>query len=380
MTASRPIRVLEVIQQGKIGGGESHLLTLLQHLPLSEVQPVVVALSDGEMMQRLQELGIKGYVVPSPYPFNPKIRGRMKEILIEEKIDLIHTHGARSLSNIYRPARQLHIPLVHTVHGWSFHDFMPAWKKKLRIWGEEFLCNKASVTINVSQSDKEIGETSFGLKRAVVVNNGIDLRLYQPGKGSGLRSEFNIPEEALVIGFIARFIHDKNPLPLLRAFARLKKSFPQLYLVMTGDGPARIETEQEAQRLGVSESTRFPGFRTDIPNLLGGMDIFCLPSIKEGLPVSLIEAMAMGAVPLATAVQGCTDVITHEKDGWLVPLADTENSLYHGLMTLLSDPGLRQRLSSEAIQTVQQRFDAVEMTLKIKEIYFQEIIKSKNDR
>src|SRR5205809_108862 len=110
------IRVLEVIQQGEIGGGESHLLTLISKMDRSRFEPVVVALSDGEMIRRLTQSGIRNYVVKSKIPFNIFVWKEMKKILQEEKIDIVHTHGARALSNVIYPASGLSIPVVHTVH------------------------------------------------------------------------------------------------------------------------------------------------------------------------------------------------------------------------------------------------------------------------
>lgn len=366
------IKVLEVIQQGEIGGGESHLLTLLSKLDRSRFEPVVIALSDGEMINRLNAMGIKNYVVKSRLPFNFLVWKKMKKILKDNSVDIIHTHGARALSNIIYPATALKIPVVHTVHGWSFHDYLPAWKRRLRIKGEKFLTGKTKMNIVVSESNKKIGIKELGDFSCRVVNNGVDLAVYNRlDKGLGIRKEFNIPEKAVVVSFVARFIHDKNPLPLIRAFKKVQQSYPEMYMLMVGDGPARAEAVRLADELAVSNHIFFPGFRSDVPAILAASDIFCLPSIKEGLPVSLIEAMAMGNAAVATAVQGCTDVVTDETDGLLVKLEDLEPGLYTALQRMVQDPGLLQQLAGKGRKTVEERFDAIMMTRRIENIYLE---------
>lgn len=366
------IKVLEVIQQGEIGGGESHLLTLLSKLDSSRFEPVVIALSDGEMINRLNAMGIRNYVVKSRLPFNFLVWKKMKKILKDNSVDIIHTHGARALSNIIYPATALKIPVVHTVHGWSFHDYLPAWKRRLRIKGEKFLTGKTKMNIVVSESNKKIGIKELGDFSCRVVNNGVDLAVYNRlNKGLGIRKEFNIPEKAVVVSFVARFIHDKNPLPLIRAFKKVQQSYPEMYMLMVGDGPARAEAVRLADELAVSNHIFFPGFRSDVPAILAASDIFCLPSIKEGLPVSLIEAMAMGNAAVATAVQGCTDVVTDETDGLLVKLENLEPGLCTALQRMVQDPGFLQQLAGNGRKTVEERFDAIMMTRRIENIYLE---------
>ncbi|HEU4471287.1 MAG TPA: glycosyltransferase [Flavisolibacter sp.] len=373
MGSTRKIKVLEVIQQGEIGGGESHLLTLISQMDRSRFEPVVVALSDGEMIRRLTDMGITNYVVNTKLPFNMAVWPAIKRILVGNRIDIVHTHGARALSNLYHPASKLSIPIVHTVHGWSFHDHLPAWKRKLRIKGEKFLTGKASMNIVVSDSNRRIGLEQFGRFSCRVINNGVDLSVYAARSGDAIRTEFGIPPSSVVTSFVARFIHDKNPLALVRAFQQVHALYPDSYLVLVGDGPARQSAISLASELGLQKHVILPGFRKDVPEILAASDIFCLPSIKEGLPVSLIEAMAMQNASIATDVQGCVDVITHEKDGLLVSLDKLEEELAAALLTLLSDPAKRRQLAASGRKTVEERFDAVAMARKIEALYLEQV-------
>jgi glycosyltransferase involved in cell wall biosynthesis len=364
------IKVLEVIQQGEIGGGESHLLTLMGEIDKNRFEPVVVALSDGEMISRLTKMGIRNYVVNTRLPFNIMVWKQLRRILLRERIDIIHTHGARALSNLLQPARRLGIPVIHTIHGWSFHDHLPAWKRRIRIMGERFLTSRATLNIAVSESNRRIGLEKLGVFRCEVVHNGVDLSVFGANvPHGGIRGEFGIQPGAVVITFVARFIHDKNPLPLVRAFGALVHDYPEARLIMVGDGPAREEAMKLAAGMNLNGLIFFPGFRRDVPEILADSDIFCLPSIKEGLPVSLIEAMAVKNAVIATDVQGCVDVVTNGADGLLVPLDGLQEGLEKALRTLLSDPDRRRVLAARARAKVEEQFDAKGMTRKLEDLY-----------
>src|SRR4051812_17325388 len=119
MTASQnKIRVLECIRQGQIGGGESHLLSLVENLDKNAFEPVVLSFTDGPMIDRLKSLNIPVHIIPSNKPFDFKVWNKVKQLMTDENIDLVHAHGTRASSNVFRATRTLQKPLVYTIHGW----------------------------------------------------------------------------------------------------------------------------------------------------------------------------------------------------------------------------------------------------------------------
>ena len=149
------IRVLECIRQGKIGGGESHLLSLTAHLDRERFEPVVLSFTDGPMMDRLREMGVETRLIYTEKPFDVRVWGRVKRLLEEVQPDIIHAHGTRANSNVLWAARSLGIPVVYTVHGWSFHQDQHPMVRRLRIWGEKYLTEKSQVNISVSASNQQ---------------------------------------------------------------------------------------------------------------------------------------------------------------------------------------------------------------------------------
>jgi len=120
MQHNRKIKVLEAIRQGEVGGGETHILNLVKHLDKEKFEPVVLSFTTGQMIDELNKMGIKNIVIPSTKAFDIKKWKQVKQLLLKEKIDLVHIHGTRANTNVFRPAQALKLPVIYTIHGWSF--------------------------------------------------------------------------------------------------------------------------------------------------------------------------------------------------------------------------------------------------------------------
>src|SRR5438270_10217169 len=161
MASEKKIKVLEGIRQGKIGGGESYLLSLVENLDKSKFEPIVLSFTDGPMIEKLKSFGIKTYVIHTEKPFDVCVWKKVEKLIEKEQVDVVHAHGTRANSNMYWAAKKKHLPLVYTCHAWSFHVDQNPIKKKLRILGEQFLTRKADVNICGSKANKETGKQLF---------------------------------------------------------------------------------------------------------------------------------------------------------------------------------------------------------------------------
>src|ERR1035438_2655431 len=147
----KKIKVLECIRQGKIGGGESHLLSLVENLDRSRFDPVVLSFTKGPMVERLEKMGIPTTVLYTETPFDWRKWRLVKKILIKEQVSIVHAHGTRANSNVLWAARSLKIPVIYSIHGWSFHDDQHPLVRRIRILGETWLTTKSSMNISVSE-------------------------------------------------------------------------------------------------------------------------------------------------------------------------------------------------------------------------------------
>ena len=365
------VKVLEVIRQGQIGGGESHLLDLVTFLDKERFEPVCLSFTTGEMIHRLQSMGIQCYVINTTKPFDTKIQRQIVDLIRREQIEIIHAHGSRAASNMIWPARRLHIPLVYTVHGWSFHDDQRKLVRTLRQWSEKLICSLASQVICVSQSNADTGRESFGLKDAVIVENGINLVKFNPeGQFADLRTSFGFSPDDFVAGFIARCTKQKAPLDFLEAVRLAHATHPNIKGLFVGEGDMDAEVDAFIAAHQMSDYVYRSPFRTDVPDLLHGIDAYCLPSLWEGLSIALLEAMAMSKAIVATPTDGTKEVIAHEDDGLLIPFSQPQ-ALADVLVRLHDDPVLRRQCGEHARQLVARRFDAHRVSDIVSEIYLQ---------
>ncbi len=372
MIAPTKIRILECIRQGQIGGGESHLLSLVENLDRTRFEPVVLSFTDGPMIDRLQQMGVTTHVIYTTKPFNVLKWSTVKRFIEKENIQLIHAHGTRAFSNVIWAARTLKLPVIYTIHGWSFHDDQKWWVKKLRVAGEAYLVQRSDINISVSKSNQLTGKKMIPSFDSVVINNGINLKKFNAsGSYADVREELNIPKDAIVLLFVARLTRQKQPLALIEAFEKALASNPKLHLLMVGDGEDKPKAIQLIKKLRLEDKTTMLKARSDVPALLAASDIFVLPSLWEGLPIGLLEAMSMGKAIIASNADGTIEIIEDGINGLLVQINDLVNTTASAITKLSNDGPLRKKLGEEAKITITQRFNAEVMTNRIEELYTQ---------
>lgn len=365
----RKIKVLETIRQGQIGGGESHVLDLVKGLNKDIFEPVVLSFTHGPMVDQLKAMGIKTYVVETLKPFNIATYNAVKQILKDEEIDILHAHGTRSLSNTIFPAKSLGLPIVYTVHGWSFHQDQPFHIRRVRELSEKFLTDQVNVTISVSKSNQRDGLERFNMKRSQVINYGIDLNRFNPAKPMiDLRQELGIVPGKTVVGYLVRMTVQKDPFTLIRAVAEVAKKTRDVQFLFIGDGDLKQASVDLARELNVSDMITFHPFRTDIPEVLNTFDIYTLPSLWEGLPIGMLEAMGMQKAIVATPVDGTKEAISEGQNGLLVPCKD-HVALANAIIRLHENPELRKVLGAAARKTVEDTFDVKMMVRNNENLY-----------
>lgn len=314
------IKVLQTIRQGQIGGGERHVIDLVEGLDKSVFHPVVLSFTDGEMIKHLNRAGIESHVIYTEKAFDRSVWPKVSEWAKAQNFDLIHAHGTRACSNSYKTAQALKLPILYTVHGWSFHPGQNFVIKNLRQYFESFLVKHVDKTILVSEENQRVGQNLLGLKNSLVVKNGVDLKRFDPSNtDQGLRIELGIPADVVLIGFIARITLQKDPLTLIKAFGILSKQHPNARLLVVGGGDLEPAVRELVKELNLQSVVFLEAFRTDVPRVLKAMDVFCLPSLWEGLPIGVLEAMAMGKPVVATPVGGTPELVEEGVNGYLVP-------------------------------------------------------------
>ena len=363
------IKVLEVIRQGQIGGGESHLLDLIYFLNKERITPVCLSFTDGEMINRLTQMGIVCHVLDTQRPFDLKIQNKIIQLIKDEKIQLIHAHGSRAASNILFPCWKLKIPYIYTVHGWSFHDDQSYLIKYLRSLSEKIICSLAYQVICVSQSNKDTGEDVFGLKNATIIENGINLDRFNPNiPHKDLRKLFGYAPSDFVVGFIARCTKQKNPLIFLESLVKAHELNSSIKGLFIGEGDMDMEVNEYIKMHQMEHFLFRSSFRTDVPDLLNAIDAYCLPSLWEGLSIALLEAMAMKKPIIATPTDGTREIIQNGENGIVVPFNNT-SALTDAFLSL-ANSSMKCKLYGQSAQSlIEKRFNARRVAEMVAQIY-----------
>lgn len=363
------INALEVIRQGQIGGGESHLRDLVLLFDKNIVNPIVLSFTGGQMIDDLRAKGIKCYVVETGKAFDTKVTGSIANIIEKEEIDIIHAHGSRAASNVFWIAKKKKLPFVYTIHGWSFHQDQNKIIYRLRAWSEKLLCHCADRVICVSESNKQTGEREFGLKNADVIVNGVNTSMFSPDNDyPNLRKYFKFDADDFVVGFISRITKQKSPKDFVDSIMKANKQNSRIKGLMVGDGDMKSEVEHYIMEKGANDIVHTSPARTDVAALLNMVDAYCLPSLWEGLSIALLEAMSMAKPLVVTPTDGTRELIKDGENGIICNFGNAEE-LAKAYATYFENKQLAVTYGNRCRNYVVEKFDNKQVSENVEKIY-----------
>lgn len=227
-----------------------------------------------------------------------------------------------------------------------------------------------AIAVSASTRDFLVRERHVPADRVRLIWNGAPLEEFAPvpaARARGAREGLGLPPEAIVIGAIGRLSAQKGHRDLLDAAALVLRDRPAARVLVAGDGDLMPDLREQARGLGIAERVVFAGHRTDVPDLLGAIDVFCISSVYEGTPLALFEAMAAGKAIVSTAVDGCREVLEDGVTGLLVPPRDPP-ALAAVLARAADDAALRDRLA-QAARAASRRYDIAECVRQMQDVY-----------
>lgn len=381
---SPPIKVLHIITRLIVGGAQENTLFTAQLLDKSRYQVDVLS---GQQTGSEGSLIEEGLLHNVPITFIPEMvrqinpildllaLGKILHYLSQKKYTIVHTHSSKAGILGRLAAEIARVPkIVHTVHGWSFHDHMHPLKRSIYILLERFCARFTDSLIVVTELDKQKGlQAKIGKPDQYrLIRSAIPLQEYNP-EGINrqlIRQQLGLPQAVPVLGTVGRFSAQKNPLEWVKVAGMVSQEIPDCWFLMVGDGPLRPQVEELLENLGLQGKTILTGIRRDIPELMAAMDVFLLTSRWEGLPRVIPQAMSMGLPVVATSVDGSQEVIKNGVNGFLCPAGDL-NSLSNCCLEILRNPELRLQLGQAGRQTAQQGFDLSQMIAQIDSLYME---------
>ena len=358
----RPLRVAFVLDNlGAIGGTELNAVRTAESLDPDRVQLQLVALKpDGPMVARYAAAGIPVHSVD----LGGSLVGRqavraaaaLARRLTAERVDVVHCHDR--YSNVFGvlAARLARGPAVIASKRWwrtsPSHRVLNGLAYRM---ADRVLCNSEAVADSARAFERAPSD------RIVVVPNFVDddaFDLPLPFERAAGRADLGVPDDAIVIGIVARMRPVKDHASLLRAFAQVHAAHPRAWLVCLGDGPLQAELEGLARELGVADRVRFPGPRPNRPNPHALLDVSVLCSLHEGFPNTIVEAMAAGRPVVATNVGGTVDAVTEGENGLLVP-PSRPDLLAAAIGRLVEDAAARERMGAAGRSRAETRYRRV---------------------
>ena len=284
-----------------------------------------------------------------------------------ERFTVIHTHTPKGGLLGQYAALAARVPIrVHTIHGLYLPEHAGPRMRRLFIWLERV--TMAFSHHNFSQNPEDvpfaIREGICAAERIELIRNGIDIDEFDPERFSAARREairesLGLSRSDVVVGIVARLVREKGYVELLEAARLLRQRAPHLRFVCVGPSDAQKSdalSASSAKERGVDDIVHFVGHRTDVADLYSIMDVFALPSYREGFPRAPMEAAAMGVPAVVTDIRGCRETVEHDRTGYLVPVRDVR-ALADAILDLVDDPAKRARFGMAAREKALAEFD-----------------------
>ena len=298
---------------------------------------------------------------------------RLHAFLRREPYHIVHTHTSKAGFVGRLAARLAGVPvIVHTAHGFAFHEASPVSSRLFYSTLERMAARWCDRIVSVSEFHRrwaiELGMCSP--RRIVAIPNGIaSVSRNSEVELGGLRRQLGVQHDDLLILSLARLAPDKGLEYLIEAAAILLRMGRRIQVAIAGEGPTRDRLEQMARNLGVTDRVVFLGFREDVGDLLAASDLVVLPSLREGLSMALLEAMAAGKPVIATSIGSQREMASHADIAWLVRPADTL-ALTEAILRLAEDRALMARLGSCARAVYESHYTEDRMLRSYRQLYF----------
>ena len=363
-------KILFIVTQAKWGGAQKYVFDLAQNL--AEKFDITVAAgttrNSQELFDKLQALNIKTKTLRhlkraiSPWHDFLAIL-ELKNFLQQNHFDIVHLNSSKagvigSLAGHFSKKTKI----IYTAHGWVYLEPLPFYKRRLYLLMEKIACRWRDYTIVLSEKEKEIGKQNKTAcqNTTIVIPNGIDLEKITfldkkdaEEKLSSFTASIKLESNNLIIGTIANFYKTKSLDLLLSTFEKNRQKNPACRLIIFGDGPERKNIETIIKKLNLERDVILAGALPNAHQYLKAFDVFVLPSIKEGFPYSILEAMAAGLPIIATKVGAIPEILTNEKDCLLID-PNNQSQLIQALEQLINNETLRDSLGKNALEKVKQ--------------------------
>lgn len=368
-TETTPIDVVYLITELNIGGAEKVLVHFLRELDQHRYRPLVACLygGDGAIADELRAMGIAVVDLGMRAQWRLDAFVRLVQLLRRRRPTILHSSLFHANVMGRLAGRLIGVPVIISCRqnisiGAQWREWVNRWTVGL---------DDCVIAVCELARQMELQQTKLAPDKVVTIYNAIDPGLVDDAHPAATVPQPLIPKknaDMLVLGTACRFHPQKGLAHLITAFATVSNRMPNVHLVLVGDGELRDALEEQVQMLRLAEQVTFTGFRTDVLTVLTQLDLFVLPSLWEGLPLVLLEAMAARLPVIATAVGGTPELVVDGETGLLVPAADA-TALAEAIQHLLANHELRQAMGRQGRLRVEQKFSAAKAVKETTALY-----------
>ena len=356
------------------GGGKQAFYNLIRRLDRRRFNPLVATTPTGRYAEMLRAEEIKLFPLSVHNRFDLRTPYHLARIVRENAVTILHSHGGgRADFFIYLASKLVNIPVKITtvanlVERWfDVHPIQLSVYKKIQRKAEKafdhFIC------VSDYLADHLMRQHGLDRTKINTIYNGVDLNYFDEVPNyPNVKNEFLQRGEQILIGAVGRLVPEKGLKYLLAAIPNVLKRFSEARLLLVGDGPLRTDLERIVTDLDLTGKVTFVGFRSDMREILSALDILVLPSLLEGFPMIILEAMAMATPIVASDIPGIREQLIDGKSGILVPTKDS-NTLASAIIRMLEDKQAARRIGLEARKTVDEKFSIEKMVAETESLY-----------
>jgi glycosyltransferase involved in cell wall biosynthesis len=358
MASIRPLRVLALITHLDVGGASDAAVNACAFIDRERFASLLACGrspdEESDVTGRARDLGVELVTMPSLVrSIDPARDVRalrdVRRLIRRVRPDIVHTHSSKAGFVGRLAARREQVPVVvHTVHGWSFHDYMSRNRRTLFVGVERLAARWTDRIVTVSELDRAKGVAAgiASAERYSVIHELNDLEPFLRARGGDrapARARLGVAPDALLIGTVGRLSDQKDPSTFVQTAAAIAAEVPEAHFVWVGHGPLLGQAEQLAAEAGLGERFLFTGARSDVAEILPSFDVFLLTSLWEGMPLVIPQAMACGVSVVVSTADGNRELVQDGDNGLLAPSRNPAR-FARRVIELLHDAGLRERL------------------------------------
>ncbi|UCC38729.1 MAG: glycosyltransferase family 4 protein [Candidatus Aminicenantes bacterium] len=369
--------ILYIIDNIEFGGGERVFSQIIRGLSKERYNISVAGNPGGILEEKLKKIDLKIEPVDMASRYNLGAISQIKKIIKAKNVHIVHSQGGRADFFARQAARSAKVPIIISsiamlVEGYDVSTL----KKGFYVFIDRWTEKKVDKFIILSEPLRQtlIEKHKIPPEKIVKIYNGIETEEYDPNiqgitnKKHKVRIELGLKNDIPVIGAIGRLVWQKGFEFLIQAIPNIIEFFPEAKFLIVGEGPLRKELEGLSERLRVKDNIIFAGFRSHIKEILASIDILAMPSLLEGLPLVLLEGMAMAKPIVATKIDGITEVLENGKTGLLVSPEST-GELAEAIIEILTNKTKADLLGQNARRLAVEKFSVKKMVEQTEEVY-----------